>query len=231
MLNLLWNRNPAIESAYIITLKNVEQSTKLTRRCEKSCISVNMPYKLWEGYDGTGDTIKEPNHLQNNSFMSMIKLMDHYMTRSEVACALSHISLWHHCVVIDSPIVILEHDAIVVKKFTAVGTCNSITYLGGSEWATKQWPILSIPPMASDGPNNIFMCRAHAYAIDPLVAKNLLSYVLQHGITAPLDIMLRMDLFNISHQGLYAYDAPEGTTILNRPKDGRTTKRNDKLEW
>jgi hypothetical protein len=65
------------------------------------------------------------------------------------------------------------------------------------------------------------------------MAKNLLSYVLKYGITNPLDIMLRADLFNISHSGLFATDIPspmDDTTILARPKDGRTTIRNDKLE-
>ena len=66
------------------------------------------------------------------------------------------------------------------------------------------------------------------------MAKNLLSYVLKHGINAPLDIMLRADLFAIVHQGLYATDVMSDktdTTIKARPFEGRTTKRNDKLEW
>ena len=69
--------------------------------------------------------------------MSMIKITDHYLTRGEVACALSHISLWAHCVKIDQPIVILEHDAVMVKAFTQHQSYNSIVYLGGSEWAER----------------------------------------------------------------------------------------------
>lgn len=165
--------------------------------------------------------------------MRMLKVTDHYLTRGEVACALSHISLWAHCVKIDRPIVILEHDSIVVKKFEMMSTYNSVVYLGGSEWAEQGWNMYPIPPHASEGPNYLFICRAHAYAIDPVVAKNLLSHVLKMGICAPLDIIMKADLFNISHQGLFAYDKNidlvNDTTIKSRPKAGRTTDRNDNL--
>jgi hypothetical protein len=54
------------------------------------------------------------------------------------------------------------------------------------------------------------------------------------GICAPLDIMMRADLFNITHQGMFAYDkninVTTDTTILARPLTGRTTERNDKLK-
>jgi GR25 family glycosyltransferase involved in LPS biosynthesis len=159
------------------------------------------------------------------------------MTRGEVACALSHISLWVHCAKIDKPIVILEHDAIMCKKFEKMDNYNTIVWLGGNEWTELNWPIRPVPPHASEGPNWHFICRAHAYAIDPTMAKNLLSHIIKFGIHAPLDIMMRCDLFNVSHQGLYAYDknfdrrnTTWDTTIKARPESGRTTERNDRLD-
>jgi hypothetical protein len=87
------------------------------------------------------------------------------------------------------------------------------------------------PPHASEGPNYHFICRAHAYAIDPAVAKNLLSHVIKYGIAVPLDILIRADIFPIHQMGVYATDALDKTetTILGRPKHGRKTDRNDKL--
>jgi hypothetical protein len=123
----------------------------------------------------------------------------------------------------------------MVNKFLTMNSYNSIVYLGGTEWAEQGWKIYPIPPHASEGPNYLFICRAHAYAIDPTIAKNLLAHVLKYGICAPLDIMMKADLFNISHQGLYAYDKNynkmNDTTIMARPKSGRTTERNDRLEY
>lgn len=235
MLRLYRSNNTQIESAYIITVKGNENSEKYSKMCQESCQQVGMPYKVWEAYNGlNGNEVIPPEHLKDDKLMNMMKITDHYMTRGEVACALSHISLWEHCATIDQPIVILEHDTIMVKKFEFMESYNSIVYLGGQEWAYQDWKIYPLPPHASEGPNYLFICRAHAYAIDPQMAKNLLSYVLKYGMTGPLDIMLRADIFTITHQGLYATDVPSGkldTTIAARPLEGRSTKRNDKLEW
>lgn len=232
-LNLFYSYNTSVESAYIITVKDNVKSEELYSRCKLSCDKVGMPSKKWHAYNGLGDTIVAPDHLRNDPVMKLFKISDHYLTRGEVACALSHISLWAHCIQIDRPIVILEHDAVMVKKIDFLNTLNSIVYLGGAEWAKDKWTIMPIPPHASEGPNYHFICRAHAYAIDPHVAKNMLAHVLKMGICTSLDMMLRADIFNITHQGLYAYDdnidASLDTTIKNRPLEGRTTKRNDSL--
>jgi hypothetical protein len=108
---------------------------------------------------------------------------------------------------------------------------NAIVYLGGEEWVKKNWPITYVPPMGSDGINYRFICRAHAYAIDPPMAKNLLAYVLKNGIYGAPDYMMRFDLFNITHQGCYAYDEyfnRNDTTIKYR--NPYAIPRNEHLE-
>lgn len=236
MLNLNRSNATAVEKAYIITVKGDTNSEKYSLQCQQSCQSVGMPFEVWDAYNGIGTpgVIAPPEQCKNDSVMNMLKITDHYMTRGEVACALSHISLWVHCALIDKPIVILEHDTVMIKKFEEHSSYNSIVYLGGQEWAFNGWKEYPIPPHASEGPNYLFICRAHAYSIDPTMAKNLISHVIKLGIHAPLDIMLRADLFNITHQGLYATDIPStwnDTTIKSRPQEGRTTIRNEKLEW
>jgi hypothetical protein len=235
MNSLFCSYDLGIENTYIITVKNHKTSEELSKRCQLSCLNVSMPYQVWDAFDGTGDSIIVPEHSKNETIVNSIKITDHYMTRGEVACALSHISLWVRCAVIDKPIVILEHDAVMVKKFDTFDAFNSIIYLGGVEWAKQNWPVCpGIPPHASEGPNYHFICRAHAYAIDPAMARNLLSHVLKMGICAPLDIIMRTDLFNVTHYGLFAYDDSPNrnndTTIKARPQEGRSTLRNDKLK-
>lgn len=236
MKSLFFSYDLNIDNAYIITLKNNEGSQKHSKRCQESCEKVGQSFVVWDAYDGLSDQIETPEHSINNPLMKMLKVTDHYLTRGEVACALSHISLWSRCAEIDKPIIILEHDAIMLRKLEKFCTYNAIMYLGGVEWAKMNWPVLQgFPPHATEGPNYHFICRAHAYAIDPPMAKNLLSHVLKFGICAPLDIMLRADIFNITHNGVYAYDEnlnkTNDTTIKNRPLEGRTTKRNDKLSY
>jgi GR25 family glycosyltransferase involved in LPS biosynthesis len=231
MKSLFYSYDNTIESAYIITVKGDPTSEKYSLRCQQSCKEVGMPFKVWDAFDGLGKNINVPHHSKDDSIIKILKVTNHYLTRGEIACALSHISLWRHCAEIDKPIVILEHDSVMVKKIEHLNSFNSITYLGGVEWFDRGWKIYPIPPHASEGHNYHFICRAHAYAIDPTIAKNLLSYVIKNGIIASLDMMMRADLFNISHNGLYAYDNgnPEETTIKERAKEGRATIRNDHL--
>lgn len=229
MKSLFYSYNFDVTKAYIIRIKGSQKSEDGALICSKSCDDVGMPWEYWDAYNGIEKDIQIPDH--HNDIMKLIKVTDHYLTRGEVACALSHISLWAKCAVEDSPIVILEHDAIMVKAYRRHSIFNSICYLGGLEQSNKGWQIYPTPPHASEGPNYHFICRAHAYAIDPTVAKNLLSHAIKYGINAPLDIMIRADVFPIHQDGLYAYDRHNlDTTILNRPKEGRTTQRNDKLE-
>lgn len=229
MKSLYYSYNMTVDCVYIIRLNNNSTSEKLAKRCAESCNKINQKWVFWDAYDGIDQEIKIPSH--HNVVMELIKITDHYATRGEVATALSHISLWVECVKIDKPIVILEHDAIMVQPYYEHKLFNSIAYLGCCEQVLQSWPVLPTPIHASEGPNYHFICRAHAYAIDPIVAKNLLSHVIKYGIYAPLDIMIRADIFPMHQMGIVAFDEvdPALTTILNRPKEGRTTKRNDDL--
>lgn len=228
-MNLFFSYNMLVDSAYIITVVDNEKSVELSQRCAKSCDEVKMPYQIWPAYNGMGEGIVPPSH--HGGVMNMIKITDHYLTRGEVACALSHISLWARCVELDKPIVILEHDAVMVEPYKHHSIFNSICYLGGNEQVNGGWGIFPTPPHATEGPNYHFICRAHSYAIDPAVAKNMLAHVIKYGINAPLDIMLRADIFPIHQMGVFAHDVREGgTTILGRPRDGRSTERNDNLK-
>lgn len=230
MKSLFFNYNYDIENTYIIRIKDNDTSEILSERCAKSCEKVDQKYCFWDAYDGTRPEIKVPSH--HNTAMQMLKITDHYATRTEIACALSHISLWVQCIVLDRPITILEHDAIMLKKYEKHQVYNSIGFLGSNEQYKQKWDVNLTPPHNIEGPNYHFICRAHAYSIDPIVAKNLYSYVLQQGIFAPLDIMMRADIFSFHQTDLFAYDdAPHGvTTILGRPDTGRSTVRNDGLK-
>ncbi len=228
MNSLFFSYNMKVDKAYIIRVKGNENSETQSLNCAASCMKVGMPFQMWDAYNGISKEIIVPDH--HNSLMSMIKVTDHYLTRGEVCCALSHISLWAKCVEQDQPLVILEHDAVMVQPYLDHKVFNSIAYLGSNEQVKQGWGVYSTPPHASEGPNYHFICRAHAYGIDPAVAKNMLAHVIKYGIFAPLDILLRADIFPIHQMGVFAYDVKNmDTTILGRPKEGRKTDRNDKL--
>jgi hypothetical protein len=235
MKSLFFSYNTKVDRAYIIRVKGNKNSEDQALRCAATCSKVKMPFQFWDAYDGISDDIVTPTH--HNSVMNMIKVTDHYLTRGEVACALSHISLWAKCVEQDQPLVILEHDALMLAPYEQHAVFNSIAYLGSNEQVKQGWGVYPTPPHASEGPNYHFICRAHAYGIDPAVAKNMLAHVIKYGICAPLDIILRADIFPIHQMGVFAYDIKErvpdtgelNTTILGRPIEGRKTDRNDSL--
>ena len=213
--NFYPKENALIENTYIITLPNNEISKTLTQRCVKSCLSVEQPHTLWEGFDGSSGEIVIPNHLKDKEYLKWIKVNHKFMTPSQIGCCLSHISLWFHCITIDRPIVILEHDAIMVNKFFGVYPFyNAITYLGCREQKYENMPVQPTP-IHMQAPDTFIrkISRAHAYAIDPSVSKLLVSRLLVDGITTMNDEFIQANLFTIIQYGLFAYEEPDKTTI------------------
>ena len=128
------------------------------------------------------------------------------------------------CLDKDRPIVILEHDAVMVKPFLRHNYLNNIVYLGGSEQIGGSLHSEdTIPPHASDQQGlDRFICRAHSYSIDPIMAKNLVSYAIHHGIITTADAMMRYDMFGIVQNGVYAYDNPHDQSTITL--DGKVAK-------
>ena len=207
--------NSFIENSYIITLPNNETSKTLTQRCIESCIAVEQPYTLWEGFDGSSGEIVIPEHLQDKEYLKWLKVNHKFMTPSQIGCCLSHFSLWFHCITIDRPIVILEHDAIMIAKFFGpYPFYNAVTYLGCREQKYDGMPVQPTP-IHMQSPDTFIrkIGRAHAYAIDPAVAKLMVSRLLVDGITTMNDEFMQANWFTIVQYGFYAYNEPGETTI------------------
>jgi len=96
-----------------------------------------------------------------------------------------------------------------------------IQFLGSIE-QFRGAPQYIIPPHGSAYNQKLrFISRAHAYAVDPQICKNLVSRFIQNGIfaTTTADMFLRADIFGIVQHGLYAYDLSEQnkSTIEENP--------------
>lgn len=219
LLSLNRSYNISVEGTYIIRLKGHSFSEEQAKECAESCERVGQKYQFWEAFDGTSGSLSVPPSLRGQSWISWLKNVDHHLSITEIACVLSHMSLWVRCMEIDQPIVILEHDAQMVKKFDMHSVYNAIIYLGSIEQRQGQFPILPIPPHGSINKNYHMICRAHAYSIDPPMAANLFSHILKMGIHESLDVMIRPELFTIVQTDFIAYDNFKGTTITNRKKD------------
>ena len=228
-----------VEGTYIISIKGNEVSEKLTQQCLESCEKVGQPnVYLFPAFDATDSpvkiqdhdlgkpigeigTIKVPEILKGQAFINFLRLRRSDLLMTQIACFLSHYSLWCMCLDKDRPIVILEHDAIMVRQYLKHNYYNNIVYMGGIEQFSKRMGITGrVPPHASDHKGlDRFICRAHAYAIDPAIAKNLVSYSIHHGLITTADAIMRCDMFGIVQDEIYAYDNPHGLSTIT--EDGR----------
>jgi len=219
-MNSLYNSyNLQVENAYIIHVPTNSVSLELANRCLQSCKKINYRAQLYQGFDGTGSEIIVPDHLKNQSWHKWLKVTDHYQSLAEIACSLSHISLWVKCMELDQPIVILEHDAIMVKPYIEHEIYNGLVYLGSVD--NLRNPEISknlIPRHSAINKNWNFINRAHAYSIDPAAARKLFTCVLSRGIYESADVMIRVDDVAIVQTGFYAYELPSETIIKVRKK-------------
>lgn len=214
---LMYSYSDDVENAYIITIDNNETSEKLFKRCAESCESVAQPYTRWTAFDGTDNkTIKIPRGLETQSWLKLLKFTSYKMTISEIACALSHISLWVRSIELDRPIAILEHDAILIKNYTKHAFRNSICWLGNQvgieQYQDGAFPITT-PPMCGETRNTPHIHTCQAYAVDPFSANQLLISVLDRGIYAPVDIMIKSNKFCITQTGLFNISTNRESTI------------------
>jgi len=217
-MHLIRSNSRDCNKAFIISLRDNKISKDFTERCAKSCEDVGQNYEIFYGFDGNSGRIVVPPELKDQQWLNWFKVTTDLISPTQISCFLSHMALWSKCLELDEPIVILEHDAIMVKKYDFHTHYNAICYLGGIEQLEGSMPKPDTydgpPPMGSEcNKRGFFICRAHAYAIDPAVAKNLLSYVLQNGLYTSLDVAIKSDIFNIYQDDFYAYDKPGISTI------------------
>lgn len=229
---LSFSYETAIESAYVITIKGHELSERMAARCEQSCAAVEMPCRRWDAFDGTGGEIVVPESLRGQSWLSWVKVVNEALAKTEVCVVLSHASLWARCVEIDRPIVVLEHDAIMLQRFTHHPAFNAISYLGSVEQLQSgYWG--SIPIHGQLNQNYRFQLRSHAYSVDPFMARRLLASLVARGIATSIDVMVRSDIYTILQFGMFAFDQADGVSTSpekdDKKKDQRLTRINNKI--
>jgi len=235
-LDLHVNLQTEIEGTYIITIKDNQLSQEKAQRCIETLQKVGMEnYHIFEAFDGTDKkSIKVPEHLKNKDWLKWLKIMEHKMTTAEIACTLSHVALWAHCITINKPIIILEHDAIFLKKYTHIPSLNSIDYLGHERLlidimneedlndmdevfeflkTNKYHTYRNYSLLNAANENYFFMLGHHAYAISPFVAKKLFMKILKEGIISPNDAITTPHEFSSLCSGLYASILPEARTV------------------
>lgn len=238
-VNLNKNYNREIEGAYVICLEKNAMSDRTLELCKQSLDRAGMKYTLFYGYDGSDrNQIKTPDHLKNKDYMKWIKVADHKMSLPEIGCTLSHMALWAHCITIDKPIVILEHDAIMLQPYTHFPYYNAMHYLGhkyiaqemidnkqlGNDYCylidylneNPESSVLNNSMVNYASQNYFFPMGNHAYAIDPAMAKRLFTQCMLNGIINVNDVYTDSTQFEVFYTKLFAtqvFDCENNSTI------------------
>ena len=110
--------------AYVIYIEGHEDSEKFSDRCVQSIIDTESDLDIIKFPAITPDNMWKVNYTwplrkkrlceKTNLLLSAYKTYDN---NKRIAAAQSHYMLWRKCLTLNKPILILEHDAIFIKKF------------------------------------------------------------------------------------------------------------------
>lgn len=173
--------------AFVITIKELEESVKIANRCIDSFKNINVE-KFTAITPENTDLIGFSNYLG----LSLDQFTEQWSKKENaIACFLSHYSLWELCINLNENLLILEHDAICVDEINFLSICfDKVISLGKPSFGKFNIPV-------SNGINKLtsklFFPGAHGYMIRPEGAKELLK---QAKIECkPTDVFLNSKTF------------------------------------
>ena len=216
-----------IAGTYIIKLRNNVASEEMAKRCMDSCKAVGQKsVEYFAAVDGTGGQLRIDR--QSEMYLGGIKTSTGKLTSSEYGCFLSHVLLWRRCAEMDAPIVILEHDAVMMNAFNEFPFYNCVFYLGNEaheQFKDSPPGLVTAPGRCTEFvqtgentdkiPCRFYMDRTHAYAIDSIVARRLLSKVYAMGIVEAADSFVTFDEFCIMTPVPFAATVVPGVNTID----------------
>lgn len=174
--------------AFIITIMDNAKSVEMAERCKKSCLRFGLDPVLWPAV-----TPRHPNFKDLQETLGIIpENFDTGWSRTDnaIACFLSMAGLWTHAVEIDEPILILEHDAVMVGRLPWNFTFGWVCTLGKPSYGKFETPTtIGTGPLVQKP----YFGGAHAYAVSPEGARRLLENVSTKS--RPTDVYLNLENF------------------------------------
>jgi len=186
----------------VITMIGKEISETLSRAAIDSCKEHNIDAEIHHAVWGEENVIKEYEKYQLRPFYNIKKSRDTLGVRG---CFLSHFQLWKEVIETKEPMLILEHDALVIKDIPdsilnySFGVLNLDAY---SRTAEDYEEHLNKPLIAGIRKNIVetpafsrnwqtfddtSIKGLHAYIIKPAGAKDLIEFTYEYGVL-PADV-------------------------------------------
>lgn len=170
---------------FVITIMDNPLSVKSADRCISSAKRYGVEVEKFPAVTPRDpnfkDLVKEKKLVESNFESGYSK------KENALACFLSHLSLWEKCVESNTDICILEHDAVFVGRVPALFGFNKVVTLGQPSYGVYNTPTqLGTQPLRQKE----YFKGAHAYAMRPSGAKELLSKVADYS--RPTDVYLNL---------------------------------------
>jgi GR25 family glycosyltransferase involved in LPS biosynthesis len=183
--------------AFIIRKPNDELSEKLSEECYQSAVQFGIePYKFDGVYSDHDKLIKEKN------LRFFEKMKDHRKESTGIkGCFLSHFLLWEKCLELNEPIIIFEHDALMIRPlpehildlFTHHCVLDYAVHFENYEEIVNtecQLTVTEFPQIRVDNQKNLGYSNinknsvrgSHAHIITPLGAETIINSVRKFGI-------------------------------------------------
>lgn len=149
--------------AHIITIVSLPESVAAAERCRASCAAFGLTAEIFpaitpEQAESSFASAGWPVHaFTHNPYSRPLPCM---------ACFASHASLWSLCVYLGQPLIVMEHDAIMVRPLPDLTDTLCCVNLGKPSFGQWRQPKDGLQPLTSAG----HFKGAHAYAIGPAAA-------------------------------------------------------------
>ena len=100
---------------YVITIDTNPRSISASKRCIDSGNKVGLYIQLFNAFTPTHDPLKTLESKDINTKVFYDASAGSY-PESAAGCFLSHFALWEKCIETNKPIIIFEHDAIIINE-------------------------------------------------------------------------------------------------------------------
>lgn len=172
---------------FVIALKDHPVSKLQLQNCLDSAKNFNWNVEIFWGVDGR--KIVEDTWISEGISLRLDKPTMH---RPGVqGCFLSHWNLWKRCIVLNEPIIILEHDAVIQNYWSSIEIDNAVIKLH-RHYKQKNFKY--------DDDSGLWSPSGHAYCILPTHATKLIEFVKQHG-AFEADRLLGDKVIPVNHLG------------------------------
>jgi glycosyl transferase family 25 len=192
--------------SFVITLINNTASVAFSQNTISSAKKYSIDCEIWPAIDGSTISI---DCLREDYGISTILKKSMVQRPGVLGCFLSHYSLWQHCIKINEPIIILEHDTEIIRNIPTnivdyfddvlkldaykVTDINYHNLVENSLTETPNYITLNVDGTSKAGDYSL---GAYGYIVKPSGAKKLINFSKTNGIL-PTDLHIASNVVNI----------------------------------